>query len=237
MADFFPWPWPYPYSPGARFEIEPQGIYANASMRFVKLLANFPAGFWTLQYGMVPYAGAISGPITFQSTQLNGSDWHLIDVEPPVTKNWIAGKYSWQCFAQVNSAGAAALGIPLTSRVFISRGTIFVEPDLTNTGAVDTRGKWQKILDEIDAMILATAGDTQQEISMGRGTIAGQTIKGWTRQDLLNFRDYAAHEAGNETRIAAVKGGAPNPRFKYAVMGGQWQGMATNGFPETIPFS
>lgn len=235
--EFFPWPWPYPYSPGARFEIEPQGIFANASLRFVKLFADFPATYWTLEYGLVPYAGAISGPIRFQSTQLNGSDWHLIDVEPPTTKNWLPGRYSWQCFAQVNPTGAAALGIPVTSRVNISQGTIFVSPDLTIEGAVDTRGKWQKILDEIDAMILATAGDTQQEISMGRGTIAGQTIKGWTREDLIKFRDEALHHAGNEARIKAVKGGAPNPRFKYGVMGGGGAGMAFNGYPYGPPFS
>lgn len=236
MPEFFPWPWPYPSSPGAQFEIEPQNIYANATMRFVKLFTQFPAGLWTLEYGMVPYAGATTGPITFKSTQLNGSEFFLIDVPPTVTKLWIPGKYSWQCFAKVTDEGVTVLGIDPSTRIFISRGTIIIDADLTTVGATDTRTKWQKILDEIDAMILATAGDTQQEISMGRGTIAGQSIKGWTRQDLINFRDYAAHQASNDTRIQARKGGAPNPRVKYAVMGGGGSGYAGNGFPDYPAF-
>lgn len=222
MATVFPWPWLYPYSPGAQFEIEPQGIYANATLRFAKFFTQYPASTYTLQYGLAPYAGTLSGPITFSSVPLNGSDWHLISVLPATTKTWTPGRYTWQCFAQLNSDA--------TNRDYISTGTIIVNPDLTLPGAVDTRGKWQKILDEIDDMIIATAGDTAEEVQIGRGTIAGQSIRGWSRLDLINFRDYAAHMAGNEARVKAARGGAPNPRYKYAVMGNQGPSVALN-FP------
>jgi len=233
----FPWPWAFDYSPGAIYEIEPDGLYANATLRFCKNFEIYPATYWTLQYGLVPYAGALSGPITFQSAPLNGGNIQLINVLPSITKAWAVGRYTWQCFAQVTSAGATALGIDPSTRYFVSTGTIVVFPDLTQPGAVDTRGKWEKIVDEIEAMLLDTAGWTQQKISMGRGTIAGQSIEGWTKEDLIKFHDYALHMAGNEARIKARRGGAPNPRIKYGVMSGQWNGYAFNGFPSYPPFS
>jgi len=233
----FPTPWIWPYSPGVAWEIEPSGIYANSTLRFCKILEQYPATYWTLEYGMVPWAGATTGPILFDSAPLNGGNIHLIDVVPAVTAQWAPGRYSWQVFAQVTSDGATALGIDPTTRNYLSKGLISVFPDLTTAGAVDTRGRWQKILDEIDQMIESIAGDTQEEISIGRGTIAGQSLKGWDREKLLAFRDYAMHMAGNEQRIKNGQAGAPNPRYKYAVMTGGGQGYAWNGFPDVIPFS
>jgi hypothetical protein len=227
----FPNPWPYDYSPGAAFEIEPEGLYANSTLRFIKILPCYPASQWTLQYGLVPYAGKMSGPITFQSAPFNNTDIHLVDLDASVTGQWAEGRYTWQCFAQASGSNS-----DLTDRFFVSTGTIVVFADLTAASSLDTRGKWQKILDEIDAMILATAGDGYQEIAIGRGTIAGQSIKGWTRQDLIHFRDYAESKAGNEQRIRDGRGGSPNPRFKYAVMGGVGNGVARNGFPAFPPF-
>ena len=231
--EFFPWPWIYPYSPGAQFEIEPPGIYANSTLRFCKLFPQYPAGLWTLQYVLVPYAGTRQGPITFQSTQLNGSEWFLVSVPASVTTTWQPGRYTWQCFAQ----SIQGVNACYPDRFYVSQGTIIVFPDLTNTGAVDTRGKWQKILDEIDDMILETAGNPMEEVAIGRGTIAGQTLKGWDMERLVNFRDYALHMAGNEQRIKDIRGGAPNPRYKYAVMIGSGNGRAFNGFPDYPPFS
>lgn len=233
----FPWPWPYDYSPGAAWEIEPQGIYNNATLIFCKNLQSFPATYWTLQYGLVPWSGRLSGPILFSATSLNGGNVQLVNVPPSVTKQWMAGKYTWQCFAQITQAGSTALGLDISTRTFVASGTIIVFQDLTNSGAVDTRGKWQKIVDEIEAMILVVAGDTQEEIAIGRGTIAGQTLKGWDRDKLIAFHDYALHMAGNEARIKAVRGGAPNPRFKWAVMTGSGNGVAWNGYPDFAPFA
>lgn len=230
--DAFPWPWAFPYSPGIRWEIEPEGIYANSTLRFCKNFQATPASCWTLQYGLMPYAGTLSGPITFSSTPLNGGNIFLINVAPAVTATWKPGRYTWQCFAQASGNNS-----DLTQRFFVSTGTIAVFPDLTQPGAIDTRGKWQRIVDEIEAMIFATAGDTAQEISIGRGTIAGQSIKGWTRADLTAFHDYALHMAGNEQRVKDRRGGAPNPRIKYAFMGGAGNGNAYNGFPSFPPFS
>lgn len=227
----FPWPWQYPYSPGVQYEIEPEGLYANSTLRFCKQFPCFPATQWTLQYGLTPYAGQLSGPLTFQGTSLNGGDIFLVNVPPAVTATWQKGRYQWQCFAQ-----ASGVNPDLTQRLFVSTGTIAVFADLTAPGAQDTRTKWEKILDEVDDMILATAGDTAEEISIGRGTIAGQSIKGWKREDLIQFRDYAAHMAGNDQRIRDRRGGAPNPRVKYAVMGGRGNGFAFNGFPSFPAF-
>jgi hypothetical protein len=229
--DLFPWPWPYDYSPGAQWEIEPQGIYANSTLRFIKILQCFPASLWTLQYGLVPYAGKISGPITFSSAPFNSTDIHLVDLDAAVTGAWAPGRYTWQCFAQASGANT-----DLTDRFFVSTGTIAVFADLTAAGSLDTRGKWQVILDEVDQLILDTAGDVYQEIAIGRGTIAGQNIKAWTRKDLLEFRDYALHMAGNEQRIRDRRGGAPNPRLKYATMGAGGNGIGYNGFPSFPPF-
>lgn len=232
MSGIFPWPWLYPYSPGVQFEIEPNGIYANSTLRFCKLFPQYPATLWTLQYGLVPYAGTLQGRISFSSTPLNGGDIFLVQVDAPTTAAWAPGRYTWQCFAQ------SVEGNPcFPDRFFVSTGTIIVFPDLTSVANADTRGKWQKILDEIDAMILSIAGDTQEEIAIGRGTIAGQTLKGWDRENLIAFRDYAMHQAGNEQRIRDIRGGAPNPRYKYAVMKGGGGGFAYNGFPDILPNS
>ena len=214
MATVFPFPWLYDYSPGAQFELEPQSIYANTNFKFVKFFDLYPATLYTLKYAMVPFDGATLGAIKFQSVPLNGGNWHFVSVLPAVTITWKPALYAWQCFAELLTDA--------TQRDYISRGTIMVNADYSTAGAVDTRGKWQKILDEVDAMILLTAGDSHQEITIGRGTISGQAIKGWDRADLINFRDYAAEQAGNEKRIKAAKGGAPNPRYKFATMtGGQ----------------
>lgn len=232
MSDAFPWPWNYPYSPGIRWEIEPDGIYTNSTLRFCKEFPIYTADEWTLQYGLTPYAGQLSGPITFDSTQLNGGPIFLISVPPAITATWKPGRYTWQCFAQASGTNS-----DLTQRYFVSTGTITVFADLTAPGAVDTRGKWQKIADEVECLILATAGDTASEISIGRGTIAGQSVKGWTKQELIALHDYALHMAGNEQRIRNRRGGAPNPRVKYAYMGGRGSGYAFNGFPAFPPFS
>lgn len=233
----FPTPWNYGWSPGAIFEIEPPGIYANATLKFIKILPCYPAGDWVLQYGFVPFAGQISGPITFQSAPFNSTDIHLIDVVPAITKLWAPQRYKWQVFAQVTSQGAANLGIDSSTRNYLSTGMIDVFADLTITSSLDTRGFWQKIVDKIDQMILDTAEDAYEEIAIGRGTVAGQNIKGWQRKDLLEYRDYAMHMAQNESRIQNRRGGAPNPRIKYAVMGETGSGIATNGFPDILPFS
>lgn len=214
----FPCPWIYPYSPGAQWEIMPQGIYANTALKFCKLFNQYPANLWTLTYGLAPFSGSMVAPLTFSSTALNGGNVHLISVAPAVTATWMPGYYTWQCFVQLNSDA--------TQRYYVSQGTITISPDLTISGTVDTRGKWQKILDEVDAMILATAGDTAEEITLGHGTIGSQTVKGWTRADLINFRDYAANEAAHEARVKNSKAGGPNPLFKYAVMGGSWQRLS-----------
>lgn len=237
MEASFPWPWAYNYSPGLQWEIEPAGIYQNSTLRFCKQFPCYPAPDWVLQYGLTPYAGTLQGPITFQSTQLNQSDFQLIQVEPAITSQWKPGRYSWQCFAKITSQGATDLGIDPSTRYFVSTGTIVVSQDLTLPGSCDTRTKWQKIRDEIEDMIIATAGDTAWEIAIGRGTIAGQSIKGWERKDLIAFHDYAQHMAGNDDRIQNRRGGAPNPRTKYAVMGGSGNGYAFNGFPSYPPFS
>lgn len=227
------WPWQYP--PAAKWLIEPPGLYRGATLWFCKLFEFYPATDWTLNYGLVPQAGQLSGPILFSSVPLNGGNVHLVTVPAAITAAWAAQKYEWQLFARVTSQGATNLGIDPTTNVYLSTGQIVVFPNLTVAGAVDSRGKWQKILAEIEAMILATAGDSQQEVSIGRGTIAGQSIKGWTRQELIAFHDYALHMAGNETRIRNRRGGAPNPRVKYGVVGGSGAGWASNGFPDIFP--
>jgi hypothetical protein len=228
----FPWPWGFPYSPGAQYEIEPSGIYAGATLRFCKLFEQFPSGFWTLQYGLVPFSGKLSGPILFTSTQMNGSEWHLVDVPADVTKAWVPGKYRWQCYAQANSQNPYP-----NARHFVSTGIINVFANLYDSAAVDTRGKWQRILAEIEALLEKIATDPVEEVSIGRGTIAGQTLKGWDREKLIAFHDYALHMAGNETRIQNIRGGAPNTRYKWAVMMGDGNGVAFNGFPDFPPFS
>lgn len=231
MSDAFPWPWAFEYSPGIRWEIEPPGIFANSTLRFCKNFEFYSAQQWTLQYGLMPYAGQVSGPITFQSVPLNGGNLFLIDVPPAITATWKPGRYTWQCFRQ-----ASGTNVDLTQRFFVSTGTIIVQADLTAPGAVDTRGRWQKIVDAFDAMMLETAPDTAYEVAIGRGTIAGQSIKGWTKQELIAFHDYALHMAGNESRIKARRGGAPNPRYKYAFMTGAGNGgRGINGFPDLYP--
>lgn len=228
----FPWPWASQYSPGIRWEIEPEGIFANSTLRFCKLFECFPATQWTLQYGLTPTAGQISGPITFNSVPLNGGNIFLIDVAPAITATWKPARYTWQCFRQ-----ASGTNTDLTQRFFVSTGTIIVSPDLTLPGSQDTRGPWQKIIDSFDEMIQATSLDTAYEIAIGRGTIAGQNIKGWTKQELVAFHNYALHMAGNEQRIKNRQGGAPNPQFKFGVMSGSGNGWATNGFPQPAPFA
>lgn len=228
--DSFPWPWSFQYSPGIRWEIEPEGIFANSTLRFCKNFECFPATQWTLQYGLMPTAGQISGPITFQSTPLNGGNIFLIDVAPAVTSTWKPGRYTWQCFRQ-----ASGTNVDLTQRFFVSTGTIIVSRDLTQPGSQDSRGPWQQIVDVFTAMMLDTAPDTAYEIALGRGMIAGQSIKGWTKEDLIKYHDYALHMAGNEQRIQNARGGAPNPQFKYAVMSGRGNGWAGNGFPDLYP--
>jgi hypothetical protein len=225
--DLFPWPWLYPFSPGPQYEIEPAGIYANSSLRFCKNWEVYPAQDWTLQYGLAPYAGTMSGPITFSSVPLNGGPIQLISVPPAITGQWKPGRYTWQCFALYIGTDTNLIG----HRNYVSSGTIVVFADLTQPGSTDTRGPWQKIYDEILEMLLATSGDTQMEVSIGRGTIAGQTLKGWTKQELIAYADYALHMAGNDQRGRDRRGGAPNPRYKYAVMQGGGFGAGVNGFP------
>ena len=231
--DFWPFDWGYPYSPGLRWEIEPEGIYQNATLRFLKLFPNYAPQQWTLQYGLVPIRGQLSGPITFSSVPWpNNGDYFLIQVPASITKAWAPTNYQWQCFAQASGTNPYPL-----ARHFVSTGVIQVFEDLTSAGASDSRTRWERILDEVDAMIFATAGNPMEEVAIGRGTIAGQTLKGWDMEKLVAFRDYALHMAGNERRVKDRRGGAPNPRYKYAVMTAGGNGYAYNGYPDFIPFA
>lgn len=233
MDLLFPWPWAYPYSPGAPYEIEPPGIYAGASLRFCKNWECYAAPDWKLQYGLAPYAGTMSGPILFESVPLNGGPLQLVNITPDLTKAWKPGRYTWQCFAVYIGTDTNLTG----TRNYVSTGTIVIFADLTQPGSTDTRGPWQKIYDEIQSMLLDTSGDAAMEIAIGRGTIAGQSIKGWTKMELIAYADYALHQAGNEQRVRDRRGGAPNPRYKYAVMNGGGFGAGVNGFPLFPPVS
>lgn len=224
---------------GLLYEIAPAGIYQGATLYFRKNLPLFPAQFWTLEYGLVPTSGKLSGPLTFQSVPLgDGGDIQVVDVPSTITKTWAPGNYTFQVYAQITAAGVTALGLPITTRKYLSTGSIRVFADLTSAGAVDTRGFYTRIVDELDAMILATAGDTQQKISIGRGTIAGQSIEGWNREQIIALRDYYFELAQNEIRVRNRRGGAPNPRIKYAFMGGGGGSyLGANGFPDQFPIA
>lgn len=234
MDDFL-LPWIFPYPPAARWLIEPSGLYAGATLKFCKQFPYLSAQNWTLNYGLVLKSGQVAGPVLFSSAPLSeGSSIFLVNVLPAITAPWTPGLYEWQSFAKVTTLGAETLGIDPTTNQFVSTGQITVFPNLTTVGSYDSRGPFQRILDEIDALILSTAGDPMMEISIGRGTIAGMSTKGWTKKDLIEYRDYYANLAANETRIRNRRGGAPNPRVKYANMGGY--GVA-NGFPDQVPFA
>ena len=233
--DGFPWPWPYLYSPGIQWEIEPEGLFCNSTLRFCKNFPAWSAQLWQLQYGLMPYAGQTSGPITFQSTALNGGPLFLVTVPPAITSAWKPGRYTWQCFREASGAARTR-----SSAVFVSTRTIIVQQDLTAPGAVDTRGRWQQIIDAFDAMLLETTPDTAYEIALGRGTIAGQNIKGWTKveepsRSMITPCIWPAMSSGSGSQPAR----RPITTRTSTRLYGRARAMATpsNGFPQPPPLS
>ena len=102
------------------------------------------------------------------------------------------------------SPGEYAYSIVLFSaddRHTIETGFTHVIADLASTGA-DSRNKYRKIVDAIDASVLGLATAAQKQV-----TINGRAIERFTPEELIVLRDKYAKLAQSEER--AIKGLSP----------------------------
>lgn len=133
---------------------EPQEFAAGDTLSFRRRLAKFPpTDGWSLKYEM--RGGA--QPIEFVSTADTTPDSHLVNVAASVTSLWLPAEY--------NLAGYAING---GERHQIYFAPLLVSEDLSAApGDEDQRTFAQKMVEQLEATMLAKAGDDLARSAQG----------------------------------------------------------------------
>jgi hypothetical protein len=178
---------------------EPTTVTQGEQAEWKRSFCGFPATEWTLEYrfrGLGPGAdvAGVADGTAFITTLLASQ-----------TLPFVVGQYRWQ--AWVTEAADA------TNKEMIAEGGLTVEQGFVSgeTGDIDLRTTAKKILDSIDAAILAAGeGDMTDILEYEITTPAGNRhVKRTTRADLLALRDKYAGIVSRENLAERVKNGGP----------------------------
>lgn len=152
-------------------------------------IAAFPATAWTLHY----YFKSASANFNFDATA--DGDYFAVTRTAAETATRAAGVYQW--FAFVTDG---------TRRYQVSQGTIELLPDMAVAGNLDTRSHARKMLDAIDAALLAQAQGGSLALSY---TINGRSVTYRDDAAVLDARRYWEAKVRDEEAAEALKNGRP----------------------------
>lgn len=131
---------------------------------------------------------------TLQATGVQDADEWVVTLTSTVTGALSAGEYSYHI--GLTDAG---------ERETLQVGRLEVLPDIASGTAVDFRTHAEKVLSAIEAALEGKATSDQQEI-----TINGRSIKRYTPESLLAWRDKYKAEVIQQRRAEAIQNGGLN---------------------------
>lgn len=169
--------------------IEPSKVRAGDTVTWLKSLADYPAGTWTLYYRFINSTAKID--ITAAAS---GSD-HLVSVAKATSAVWTAGDYDYVAWVTDG-----------TERVTVAQGRITVQPDLAAVSAAgyDNRTQAKKMLDAIDAALLSLSSG--ERLAVVEAEVAARRFK-YDFTGLMKLRNlYAAQVRAEENAERASLG-------------------------------
>lgn len=168
----------------------PSRIAAGDKVVFRRSLADYPADVWTLTVELRGAGGA------YTWTGSNSAGDHLVEVAAATTALYSSGAYHWHAYV---TSGA--------DRRRVERGTLTIDPDFAELGAVDQRTHAEKVVASIEAVIEGRATKDQESY-----TIAGRSLARTPVADLLLLRDRYRAEIERERRAERMRRGLGGPR-------------------------
>jgi len=177
--------------------IEPTVIYTRSQVEWVKTYDDYPATAWQLNYY---FRGPGTGMTLAWGTEVTAdSDDFVIIIPAAKTDDMtVAGIYHWQ--AWLTEAADSA------NKIMIGAGRTRVELgfDPASTATVETRSTAKRIVDAIDAAVLANPGPViEYEISTPTGS---RKVKR-NRKDALEERTYYAGIVAQELARERARSG------------------------------
>ena len=176
---------------------EPTSIYAGATVRWSKVLPDYPASAgWVLSYTLLN----ATGKITLQS--VSAGDVFNVLAAAADTAAWAAGEYTWR--AQVSKAGEVYT---------VDEGRLTVQPSFS-AATLDTRSFARKALEAVEAY-LADANN----LAAAEYEIAGRSLKRHSLPELMSHRDRLKAEVAREDAAARMAAGLPDRRRVFVRFG------------------
>lgn len=167
---------------------EPIEVRAGDTVKWTRLLSDYPPSIWTLSYAL----RGLPGEINITATD-NGDGSHLVSVTPATTVAWKPGRYSWT--AKVTNG----------SDVYtVDSGFVEILEDLSEiSGAHDTRSHARKMLDALEAVLegRASRSDTTYRLPDGR------SLQNMTHLELRNEWIFWHAKVVQEERAAGLRPG------------------------------
>jgi len=152
----------------------PISFVAGINISWTDTYEDWPASEYELTYTFVNQSETISLVATASG------DSHVVEILPASFTG--SGKYKYQIMARL-------LAAPNTVSI-VGYGEVMVSENYANTvGGLDTRCIQEKLLDQINTLLLEDVGDESQKI-------AYQDMEVWShdRQGLYDFRDKLQRE-------------------------------------------
>jgi len=122
--------------------LEPTEHEAGTSLIFTRSFGSYPADTWTLSYAL---RNTTAAPIDITATA--DGKTHSINEAIAITETWTAGDYAMRGYVTDG-----------TDRHLVYDGRITIAPYLAGEMAIDTRTHARKMLDAIEAGLIAAAG-------------------------------------------------------------------------------
>lgn len=152
----------------------PQSLVAGDLWEWTDSLSDYPAGTWTLVHHF-------RGPQSFSVTATTDGTNHQSSVAASTTAEYRPGVYDW--IARVTSG---------TDIYTVATGRLTVAPNLA-TAKYEHRSFWQRVLDELEPVILGRASTDQLSMS-----IAGRSLQRMSWDELLKVYKHATLTVASE---------------------------------------
>lgn len=160
--------------------VEPDSFILGDTVKWTITLADWPATLWTLKYSFMKLTTVFS-----VSSSADG-DSHAIVISKTTSSGYTSGVYLWQSYVE-------NIGANPTERYSISNGSIeLLKTYVTNT-PFETRSTVKIIFDDIEAMILGRATNSQASRRVG-----DRELRYLTPKELIFWRNFYLNEYNKE---------------------------------------
>lgn len=181
---------------------EPTELRAGVTWEWTRdsYASDYPASSWTFKYWFKRMG---SGGGNFSIVPVASGDNFAVSVLPSVTKDYVAGDYTWVLLATLG-----------TDTRELESGKIKVLPRYDLAASLDDRSHARKVLDAVKAVLENRATSTQRElVGFTIGSRSQQFDQGETKLKLLELKSKYEWLVFDEENAAGVARGEPNQRL------------------------